>query len=482
MTRLSKTARRRAVAGLFGLALALIAPWLVAVAQEAEPSTAGAATETASPEEVAPEEAESTETEPAPAAEAADSPPLVLRMAVDSAIHPVAAEFVIESLATADERRAAALVIELNTPGGLLSSTREITKAMLSARTPVVVYVAPAGAQAGSAGFFILMAADVAAMAPGSNAGAAHPVSGQGEDIEGDMGKKVEEDSAANVRSLARQQGRNVEAAEAAVLESESYTAEEALELGLIDLVAPSFYQLLEAIDGTAVKKVGEEPVALATAGATVEELEMPLFRRFLSTLSHPAIATILMALGMLGLYMELSNPGAILPGVVGAICLILGFYAMSVLPLNYAGVALLLLALVLFIAETQVPTFGLLTTAGAISLVLGVVMLFKDVEPWMRTGMELIVATVAGMLVVIVLLTTRALKVRGSKVTTGKEGLVGERGVVRTALDPKGKVFVHGELWSAVADGTKDDAVVVGTPVEVTAVEGMLLRVREVH
>ncbi len=401
----------------------------------------------------------------------------VTHIRVDSAIHPVAAELIADSLEQADEMRAAALVIELNTPGGLLESTREISKAMLGARTPVVVYVGPSGARAASAGFFLLMSADVAAMAPGTNTGAAHPVGGQGEDIEGDMGEKVEQDAAASIRSLARQHGRNVEAAEAAVKESKSYTAEEALELGLIDLVAADLLELLEAIDGYEIEKAGEEKVVLETAGANVVERKMHAFQRFLAVVTHPHIAGLLMFFGVLGLYMELSNPGAIFPGVVGAICLILGFYALSILPINYAGVALVLLALVLFIVETQVPSFGLLTTGGAIALILGSVMLFKDMDPSFSIDLRLIVGLALAIILVIAVLTTKTLEVRRGRVTTGREGLVSERGIVRAELAPRGIVFVHGELWSAECASPLP----AGTAVEVVSVDGMLLHVRPI-
>ncbi len=403
------------------------------------------------------------------------SPGRVVRIQVDSIIHPVAAQYITESLDYADEIRAAALVMELNTPGGLLDVTRDIFTAMASARTPVVVFVAPSGAQAASAGFFLLMAADVAAMAPGTNTGAAHPVGGQGEDIEGHMGEKIEQDSAATIRSLARQHGRNPEKAEAAVVDSRSYTAEEALAEGLIEFIAPTVGELMAAIDGREVEKVGSEPAALATAEAVIELREMPPFQRFLATIVHPQIALILMALGWIGLYMELSHPGAILPGVVGAICLILGFYALSVLPVNYAGVALILLALILFIAELKVVSYGLLSVGGVIALVLGSVMLFKDVEPALRVGGGLIAATSGSILIIVGLLMWKALSVRRQKVTTGVEGLVGERGQARTDVDLRGKVFIHGELWHARAE----QPIAAGGEIEVTAVEGMTLRVR---
>ena len=376
-------------------------------AAEEPPGEAPAAEE--NPAEAPPEEEAPAEETPAKANQ-------VVLIRVDSAIHPVVADFILTTLAEADEMRAAALVIELNTPGGLLESTREISKAMIGARTPVVVFVGPSGARAASAGFFLLMSADVAAMAPGTNTGAAHPVGGQGEDIEGDMGDKVEQDASASIRSLAKQHGRNVEAAESAVVESKSFTAEEALELELIDLVAADVEELLAAIDGREVEKIGEERVALATAEADVVELEMPVLQRILAAITHPHIAGLLMFFGVLGIYMELSNPGAIFPGVVGAICLILGFYALSILPINYAGVALVLLALVLFIAETQVPSFGLLTAGGAIALILGSVMLFKDMEPSFQIDMRLILGFALSIVLVVALLTAKTLAVRSAR------------------------------------------------------------------
>lgn len=394
---------------------------------------------------------------------------------IDSIIHPVAAEHLLESLEEADAARAEALVIELNTPGGLLTSTRDIFKAMISARTPVVVWVGPGGAQAASAGFFLLMASDVAAMAPGTNTGAAHPVGGQGKDIEGHMGQKVEEDAAATIRSLARQHGRDVELAEAAVVESRSFTADEALEAGLVEILAPDRASLLQQLDGRTIEKGGEEPVTLRTADAEIVDVEMPAFQKFRSIIAHPEIAYILMSLGFLGLYTELSNPGAILPGVAGAICLILAFYALSVLPTNYAGVALVVLALVFFVAETQVASFGLLTLGGLIALVLGSVMLFETADPAVRVGTELIVGSVVLLGGTAGLLSMQALRVRRSRVTTGSEGLVGERGVARTDLDPVGKVFVHGELWSATSTA---GPIASGSAIEVASVEGLSLSV----
>lgn len=412
--------------------------------------------------------------------DAAPTQPKAHVVQIDSAIHRVAAEFIESSLQRAEAEDAEVLIIELSTPGGMLNSTRDIAKSMLKARTPVVVYVSPAGAQAASAGFFILMAADIAVMAPGTNTGAAHPVSGGGEDIEGDMGQKVTEDSAALIRSLARQNGRNVELAESAVLESKSFAADEALDAELIDFIADDIPHLLEQMDGRVVEKIGEEPVTLQTAKATYIRQTMPAYQRFLGILVNPAIAALLMGLGGLGLYMELTNPGGIFPGVFGAICLILGFYSMSVLPINYAGVALVILGVLLFVLEVQVPTFGLMTLGGSVCLILGAVMLFKDTVPDMSGALWGIGGGAALMSAIMSYLGWRAWKVRREPVATGQEGLLGEHGKVRSVVDSGAgvgvyKVFVHGELWRAESS----DELGAGDTVEVTAVDGLSLRVR---
>jgi membrane-bound serine protease (ClpP class) len=398
----------------------------------------------------------------------------VLVARLDSVLHPVAADFVRQAVTQAEAERAAALVLELDTPGGLLTSTRDITRSLLQSEVPVVVWVGPQGAQAASAGFFVLMAADVAAMAPGTNTGAAHPVGGGGEDIGGAMGKKVEQDAAAQVRSLAARHRRNVELAEKAVLESRSFTAEEALQQRLIEVIAPTLPALLQQIDGRPFTRA-EPGAQVRTAGAEVRRLEMGAVQRFLATIAHPNIAYILLTLGFVGLYFELANPGVVLPGVVGAICLLLGFYALSVLPLNYAGVALVALAVVLFMAEVKVTSYGLLTVAGLFSLVLGSLMLFETPDLAVEVSRWLIAAVASALGVVIAFLTTLVVRTHRHRVTTGAEGLLGEYGVARTALSPAGKVFVHGELWRAVAEAP----VTVGEPVEVVGREGLTLRVR---
>jgi membrane-bound serine protease (ClpP class) len=411
---------------------------------------------------------------------AATSAREVLVAPVRSIIQPVVAEFLVEALAAADAADAEALIIELDTPGGLLTSTRTIFTAMLAAETPVVVYVAPAGAQAASAGFFLLMAADVAAMAPGTNTGAAHPVGAQGEDIEGTMGEKVEQDSAATIRSLAARNQRDPALAERAVTESLSWSVGEAVAAGLADLQAPSLPRLLEELDGTRIEKRGGDERVLRTAGALVRRLEMTPFQRVLTALVHPNVAMLLMSLGGLGLMIEIYNPGAIFPGVVGAIALIMGLYSLSVLPVNYAGLAFLGLAALLFVAEIKVQSYGLLSVGGVISLVLGSLLLFDSPDPALRVGLDVIVAMAVASLLVVGLLAWLALRARRIRISTGEEGLIGRIGEVRTAIvcagdRCRGKVAVHGELWNAVADQPID----VGGRVQVAAVEGLLLRVR---
>jgi membrane-bound serine protease (ClpP class) len=406
----------------------------------------------------------------APAAPAAE----VLVVTVKSAIHPVSAELIADAIKEADRAGAAAVIVELDTAGGLMTSTRDITTAILGARTPVVVYVAPSGARAASAGFYILMSADVAAMAPGTNTGAAHPVGGQGEDIPGILGKKVEEDSAANIRSLALRNGRDLKLAEAAVVQSRSFSAQEALDGKLIDLVAPDLPALVKALDGRTVKR-GTATVTLHTAGAAVRNFDISPMRSFLGVLADPNITYLLLGLGSLGMLFELMHPGAILPGVVGAICLILSFYGLSVLPVSYAGLALLALAMIFFVLEIKVASYGGLAVAGVICLVLGSLMLFNTPEPALRVSAELIAMLTAFAVMVVGFLVWMSLLARRLPVRTGMEGLIHETGVARSELAPRGKVFVHGELWDAEAD----EAVAAGEEVEVVAVKHLLLTVR---
>jgi membrane-bound serine protease (ClpP class) len=409
--------------------------------------------------------------------------PEVFHVRVSSIVHPVSAELLTDAIQAADAARATALVIELDTPGGLMTSMRDISTAMLSAKTPIVVYVSPQGARAASAGFFLLMAADVAAMAPGTNTGAAHPVGGQGETIEGTMGQKMEQDAAASMRSLATRNGRNVALAESAVLKSRSFSADEALAGHLIDLIAPSLPALLAKIDGRQVKK-GTATLTLQTAEAPLHEVAMSPLRKLLATIADPNIAYILLTLGSLGMFFELMHPGAILPGVVGAICLILGFFAMSVLPVDYAGVALLFLALLFFIAEIKISSHGMLAVAGIIALVLGSLMLFKTTEPALRVSLNVIVTLAVFSALVVGFLSFMVFRVHGLPVRTGVEGLRREVATAQTPLAPRGKVLVHGEIWDAILEGAGDGsrapaAVAAGEPVEVVNMQDLTLTVR---
>ena len=409
----------------------------------------------------------------------ADAGPEVIVARIDSAIQVVVAEFMEQVTTEADLVRAEALIVELSTPGGEMQAMRAVFTAFLEADTPVIVYVSPSGAQAASAGFFILLGADVAAMAPGTNTGAAHPVAGGGQDIPGAMGDKVTQDAAATARSLAARRGRDQKRAEEAVTESRSFSAEEALEAGLVDLVAPSLQSLLVELDGRVVEKRGEERT-LRTRDASVRRVEMSAFQRIRSTIAHPNIAILLMSLGSIGLIFEITHPGAIFPGVVGAICLILGLWAMSVLPINYAGLALLLLAGVLWVLEIKIPSFGMLTLAGAISFCLGAMMLFRDADPALQASLRLVVAIGITIGLLALALGRLALKAQFRRVATGSEGLLDELGMVSSgiAVGAPGKVRLHGEIWNAEADV----AVAEGDRVRVLQVDGMTLRVEPVR
>lgn len=403
--------------------------------------------------------------------------PEVVHLKLRSIVHPVSRQYLTEGIAEADRRGASAIVIELDTPGGLLTSTREITTAMLGATTPVIVWVGPSGAQAASAGFFLLMAADFAAMAPGTNTGAAHPVGGQGETIAGAMGVKAEQDAAATIRALAARRGRDVQLAEKAVVESLSWSDAEALAAGLVDVVAADLPSLFAALEGRDFRKATREG-RLALAGATVHEVSWTTFQRLLSAIAHPNIAYLLMSLGFLGLYFELAHPGAILPGVVGGIALLLGLFALSVLPVNYAGVGLILLAIVFFVAEVKVTSFGLLAVGGIISLVLGSLMLFRSADPALRVSRSLIVTCAVVAAALVGLLAVLAARAQSSKVRGGAEGLIGERGKALSEIAPEGRVFVHGESWLAESEGAT--AIAAGAVVEVVRMEGLKLHVRE--
>jgi membrane-bound serine protease (ClpP class) len=394
---------------------------------------------------------------------------------LEGVISASAPQLITTSLERAQKERSAALVIELDTPGGLDVSMRAIIKQMMASEVPIVVYVSPSGARAASAGAFLTLAAHVAAMAPGTNIGAAHPVNMGGE-MDKEMARKVTNDAAAYIRSIAEKRGRSVKWAEDAVRKSVSATEKEALRLGVIDLVSERLEDLLTKIDGRRVE-VPSGRVTLRTKGAPLVRIE-PSFRdRVLRVISDPTIAYILLLLGLAGLYFEFSTPGAILPGILGGIFLILAFYAFQTLPINYAGLLLILLAVVLFIAEAMVVSHGILTMGGVVSMLLGSIMLIDSPAPYMRISVSAILGATAATTAFFVLLVGAAVRAQRGSPKTGKEGLLGTVGVARTRLTPGGLVFVQGAIWSAEAS----ESVEVGEPVEVVAIDGLKLKVQKV-
>ena len=409
-----------------------------------------------------------------PAAASAAAP--VATIPIDGVISPVTVRLVEAALTRAQSEGAGALVIQLDTPGGLERSMRLICQRLLNAEIPVIVYVAPTGSRAASAGVFITMAAHVAAMAPATNIGAAHPVA-IGGGVDKESMKKIENDAAAFARTIAVERGRNAEWAEKAVRQSVSITEREAVKLKVVDLVADSLPDLLDKIDGRIVK-TARGAVTLQTRGATVKAIEVGFRDRVLNVITDPNIAYILMMLGMLGLFFELSNPGAILPGVIGGISLILAFFALQSLPINYAGLLLILFGIVLMIAEIKVVSHGVLAIGGIVALALGSLMLFDAPEVGFRVSWWVILPTVgatAGMFLVAVAAGLRALSARSP---AGGSALVGQTGVARGALSPEGQVLVQGELWRAVARGAP---VAEGARVRVVGANGLTLTVEQV-
>ncbi len=394
---------------------------------------------------------------------------------VDGIIAPSIAEFMVSAIHKAEQGGAQAVVIELDTPGGLDLSMRDIIKEILRSPVPVVVYVSPSGARAASAGAFITIAAHVAAMAPGTNIGAAHPVQMGGGEMDEEMVKKVENDAAAYIRGLAERQGRNAKWAEEAVRKSVSITAKEALELKVIDLVADDLHDLLAKIDGRPVE-TGAGKITLKTKAATIVKVEMTFRDRILNVITNPTIAYMLLLLGMAGLYFELSNPGAILPGVLGGISLILAFYAFQTLPINFAGLLLIVLGVLLFILELQVASHGLLTAGGIVAMLLGSLMLIDSPAPFLQISLSAIIGVTAATAAFFILIIGAAIRAHRRQPTTGREGLIGLTAVAKTPLKPDGQIFVRGELWNA----TCEEAVEAGGKVEVTGVNGLTLSVKK--
>src|ERR1700728_4879663 len=401
----------------------------------------------------------------------------ILKVVLNDTIQHITAEYLARALDEAKLRNDQAVLIELSTPGGLLDSTRKIIEKISNSPVPVILYVAPTGSRAGSAGIFILESADVAAMAPGTNAGAAHPVLLFGpvtEKTDDEMKRKIENDTAALMRSIVSRRGRNVEVAESAVLESKSFTDQEALAQHLIDYVASSEQDLFRQIDSKPIKRFDGKIITLALTGQPIVPFEMTLKQHILDTLMDPNIAFILLAIGALALYAEFNHPGAVVPGTVGVVFILLAAFALNLLPTRFAALGLILGAFALFAAEAKFATHGVLTIGGIALLTLGGLLLVDSPIPEMRVHLLTALAVSMPLGLITAFLMTIALKARRNKVVTGAQGLLGETGVAQTALSPLGKIFVHGELWDAIASSVLPP----GQLVVVRKIDGLTLEV----
>ena len=398
----------------------------------------------------------------------------VLRIVLNDTIQPISDEFIGRALNKADQEKDQAVLIQLSTPGGLADSTRHIIEKIVASPVPVIIYVAPSGSRAASAGFFILQAADVAAMAPGTNTGAAHPVTLMGPKMDDVMKTKVENDAAALMRSIVAKRGRNVEVAESAVRQSKSWTDGEALSQHLIDYVASSQDDLFKQLQGKPIRRFNGQTVTLDLVGKPIHPFEMTLKQRILNYIMDPNVAFILLAIGALALYAEFNHPGAVVPGVVGVIFILLAAFALNLLPTRYAALVLILAAFAMFILEAKFTSHGVLGIGGIALLTLGALLLVDGPIPEMRVSLLTALAVSIPLGLITVFLMDIALRARRGKVVTGAQGLVGEIGTARTALNPEGKVFIHGELWDAVSAGNID----AGQAVVVRRIDGLRLEV----
>jgi len=398
----------------------------------------------------------------------------VLKIVVDDAIQPVTAEYIARALEAAAANHDQAVLIEMNTPGGLVDSTREIIEKIVASPVPVIIYVTPSGSRAASAGFFILESADIAAMAPGTNTGAAHPVTLGGGKIDDIMKQKMENDAAALMRSVVAKRGRNVEVAESTVRESKSFTDQEALDKKLIEYVAPSEQDLLRQVSGKSFKRFNGTTVTLNLADQPVRDYRMTLKQRILSYIMDPNVAFILLAIGALALYAEFNHPGAVIPGTVGVVFILLAAFALNLLPVRFAAVVLIAGAFVLFALEAKFITHGVLTIGGISLLVIGGLLLVDAPIPEMRVRLVTALAVSIPLGIITAFLMSIAVRARRNKIVTGEQGLVGEIGIAQTPLSPVGKIFVHGELWNAVASVE----IPAGERVVVRQVDGLILRV----
>jgi len=397
----------------------------------------------------------------------------VLRLNVNDTIQPISDEFIGRALDQAQREHDDAVILVMSTPGGLLDSTRSIVEKIMTSRVPVIVFVAPAGSRAASAGFFILEAADIAAMAPGTNTGAAHPVL-FGEKMDEIMKVKMENDAAAFMRTIAAKRGRNVAVAESAVRESKSFTEQEALAQKLIDVIAPNDRALLMAIDGRTLKRYDGTTTTLHVTNANINTVQMSLRQKLMSALMDPNFAFLLLVLGGLAIFAEFNHPGVIAPGVVGLIAILLALFALNLLPVRYASLALLAAAFVLFALEAKFASHGVLGAGGIVCMVIGGLFLVDGPIPQMRVNILTALAVSIPIGLIAVLLTTLVLRARHGRVSTGSDGMIGEIGVARTSIGADGKVFVHGELWNAMAKSVIPE----GSRVRVAGINGLHLLV----
>ena len=404
---------------------------------------------------------------------------LVYVAEVEALIHPVTAEFIAQTIERADADDAELVVLMLRTPGGLVDSTRSINTSIIESDTPVVVYVGPSGARAASAGFLITIAADVAAMAPGTHIGAAHPVSGTGASMDETMAEKAASDVAAYARSLASRRGRNVELAENAVTDSQSFTEEEAIAAvpPLIDIVATDLDDLLAQLDGREVRRWDGQTVIVETSSATIQTLEMNWRQQVLSAIAHPQVSVLLFSLGTLGLTIELWNPGGIVPGVVGGLCLLLAFFAFQILPINYVGLLLILFGLLLLVAEMMTATYGVLAAGGIVSMVLGALMLIDSPAPELQLGWPFILSSMLALAAIMSVLARLGVRSQMTQAVTGRAGMIESMGEALSEIGPggSGRVSTHGETWNA----TSDEGIKQGESVRIVAVNGLKLTVR---
>lgn len=410
---------------------------------------------------------------------AASTPqPVVVQVDLDGVVQPVSADYVVRGIEYANHIKANAILLELSTPGGLESSMREIIKAIMSSRVPVITYVYPSGSRAASAGFYILLSGDLAVMSPGTNTGAAHPVTLGFSRVGKTEETKILNDSAAFIRSIAIMRGRNAKFAEEGVRQSLSFTDQEALKDNLINAIANNPQDIFSEFDGKAIKRSNGSTTVLQLADARIDVYQMPWFKRFLSWVADPNIAFILGALGVLGLYIEFTHPGGVLPGVVGAIALVLSLFGFHMMPINYAGVALILIGLALFGLEATITSHGILAAGGIAAIFFGSMILIKSPMPGARIYWTTALSVVLPLSIITIVLMRFAWKATRSKSVTGVEGLVNMIGIARTDLEPKGKVLVHGELWDAQAE----QSIPVGSRVRVRRIEGLTLIVEQVE